>query len=320
MNATQFANVEVEGYFTVVKHKADANGNVIAGTAEQVMDEKHNLILDNGLDLMATSSGTGFLTWCQVGTGSSSPQVSDTSLQSFVAGTQTKQENVNGTQNTTIPYYGWRRTTFRFAAGTLNNVNVSELGVGPTQNGPVMCRALVLDGQGNPTTITVLSDEVLDVTYEFRLYVPTVNNEGEVTLATEGSTHAWICAPIDVDAAQMTAWDYFLGYPFGGPSTSGAYFGVMVAEPNDVLPVTNTGYGGSSVTTYTLAPYVNGTHYRDITINVDLNVGNFPSGLGRVTMSTYAGGYQWCFTPKLPKTATKKLNLTLRTSWARKVI
>lgn len=309
---------EVEGYFRVVKHKADAEGNVIPGTEQVCMEWKHNLILNSGLDLMATSS---FLAACQVGTGSTTPVVSDTALQARSAGSTTIQSESYGTSNGASPYYGWRRKTYRFVAGTLNNVNVSELGIGPATTGPVMCRALVLDGGGSPTTITVLVDEVLDVTYEFRLYVPTANNSGTFTLATEGTTHDWVCSPCDVDAAQNTSWDYSLGSNNFDIASEGAYAGAVVAESNTPLAVT-AGYAGTLLGTSvnSTAAYVGGTYYRQFTLNLDLDQGNFATGLGRVIYTTRAGCYQWTFTPKIAKLATKKLTLVLRVSWARKAI
>lgn len=305
---------EVQGYYRLEKAKVDAEGNEIAGTREVAADWFPNLILDNGLDLMGNSA---FLNACQTGSGSATPTVTDTALQSRIAGSTTIQANLYGTNNTATPYYGWRRKTYRFLAGTSTG-NVSELGVGPNPTGPVMSRALVLDSGGNPTTITILSDEVLDVIYEFRLYVPTSDNTGSITLTTEGSTHTWVAGPIDVDAAQNTSWDYDLGGAFAF-SAAGAYYTGGVFESNTRLAVTGSGSGAG---TYSLThtAYVNGTRYRACTLFLDLNNGNFTTGLGSFQASGTFGAYQFTFSPKIAKIETKKLTINFRISWARKVL
>lgn len=312
-NSALQINLECAGYFRLEKAKVDEQGNEIEGTREVVRDWFRNLILNNGLDLMASAN---YLNACQVGSGSLTPDVAQTALQSRIAGSTTIQAEVYGTNNTVSPYYGWRRKTYRFVAGTATG-NISELGIGPAATGPLFSRALVLDSGGNPTTITILSDEVLDVIYEFRLYVPMTDASGSITLATEGSTHTWTSRACDVDAAQNTSWDYSLGGAFG-ISTAGAYWGTNVRETNVLLAITADGFTNGSPTSVTAQTYTNGNYYRDYLWFCDLNAGNFASGLGLLAMSGTFGAFQFAFNPKIAKVATKKLNLTVRLSWARR--
>lgn len=305
---------EVQGYYRLEKAKVDANGDEIPGTREVAADWFPNLILDNGLDLMGNSN---FLNACQTGSGSATPVVTDTILQNRIAGSTTIQADSYGTNNTVTPYYGWRRKTYRFLAGVTTG-NVSELGIGPATTGPVMSRALVLDSGGNPTTITILSDEVLDVIYEFRLYVPMTDNTGSITLTTEGSTHTWVAGAIDVEAAQNTSWDYNLGNAFAF-SSAGAYYTGGVFESNVRLALTASGTSSGSFS-LTHTAYVNGTRYRSCQLFLDLNNGNFATGLGSFQASGTFGAYQFTFSPKIAKVATKKLTINFRISWARKVL
>ena len=147
------------GWFKIEATRPDGTRRVLA-------DWFPNLILNGGLDRMGANPD--YLSWCQVGSGSTAPVAAQTALVNRIAGTSTQQNNVSGAQ-ASAPYYGWYRRTYRFAQGVAAG-NLSEVGVGWATSGSLFSRALILDGGGSPTTITVLSDEVLDVTYELRRY------------------------------------------------------------------------------------------------------------------------------------------------------
>ncbi len=91
-----------------------------------------------------------YMSTCMVGSGNAAPAETDTALQ---ARASTSNINVQSNNSNVSPRYGWRRRTFRFAAGAAAG-NLSEVGVGWTTTA-VFSRALILDGSGNPTTITV---------------------------------------------------------------------------------------------------------------------------------------------------------------------
>lgn len=126
-----------------------------------------NMILDQGLDFIL--GGRGFPT--RVFTGSSSEPVAATQT-----GVIAPLAQGNTIVNSAHGYdeelgCGWTRFGVRFARGVAQG-NISELsfgldtyGVGNTE---AFCRTLVKDSGGNPTTITVLPDEVLDVYWELR--------------------------------------------------------------------------------------------------------------------------------------------------------
>ena len=77
------------------------------------------------------------------------------------------------------PYYRWAKVTWRFGQGVAAG-NISEVGLG-WGNSNLWNRALIKDANGNPTTITVLSDEYLDVVSEIRDY-PTLSSSGSFNL------------------------------------------------------------------------------------------------------------------------------------------
>src|SRR5690606_4774599 len=69
---------------------------------------------------------------------------------------------------------GWYEITVshQFGQGQAAG-NLSEIGIQHTStSGPLWSRALILDGQGNPTTITVLPDDFLTCYYTLRIMIP----------------------------------------------------------------------------------------------------------------------------------------------------
>ncbi|KAK6697116.1 hypothetical protein SNK04_014381 [Fusarium graminearum] len=83
---------------------------------------------------------------CRVGTGSTAPAVTDTALANQVATTTTVSARTSGVQATT-PYFGWFRSTYRFApSGTAQNL--AEVGVATLATGGLFSRALIVDGGG----------------------------------------------------------------------------------------------------------------------------------------------------------------------------
>ena len=197
---TLHINEQIAGYYRFEAVRLNDCGEELSRRV--AADWFPNLITDGGLDRYGTTND--WLGWCQVGSGSATPAFLDTALASRIAGTS----NVAGAQTTgaqaSSPYYTWRRKTFRFAAG-LAAGNISEVGVGWSEVGNLFSRALVLDAQGNPTTITVLADEVLDVTYEFRCYAPASDTSGTITL--DGANYDWLAR-----AANVTSTDEFAGW------------------------------------------------------------------------------------------------------------
>ena len=133
-----------------------------------------NTILNDGRNIMATE--TYWMDHCQVGTDNTAPTQNDTTLAGYIDGTSTVMETTSG-QNTSPPYYGWKRRRFRFDAGPIGGENLKEAGVGWGLSGAtIMSRALILDPiLHTPTTITPLADEFLDVTYELRYYPPLID-------------------------------------------------------------------------------------------------------------------------------------------------
>ena len=315
MKHVMTAQAGCAGWYRLEKTKVDAAGQLIERTRHVVADWFPNLITDAGLDLMARDA---WLFACHVGSGSAAPAVSDTRLQSRMASTYKTFDS----QNATVidRRYGFMRKTFRFDAGTVNG-NVTELGIAnkvEADQYTLFSRALVLDGNGQPTSITVLADEVLDVTYELRLYAPTSDGSGDATFANSKSVHHWSSRACDLSSTN-TPWNVLLGSAFD-VSTFSACWGGKARADNTLLEMKESVLGGaqySAATKVERQAYTAGSHVLAFVMSWDLDQGNFDGGLGWVGLSGSFGAYQWAFTPKIPKTASQRLSLTMEIAWSR---
>ena len=286
---------ECEGYYKIEAVKPDGSRRLLA-------DWFPNLILDSGLDRMGANAD--YLNWCQVGSGSTAPASTQTTLVARVAGTSTKQSNVSANSGA-APFFARQTVTFRFAAGVATGV-LAEVGVGWATTGSLYSRALILDALGNPTTITVLADESLDVTYELRIYVWTESTTGIIAL--KGITH-------DVLHKSAIAAQWLIaGGKASDTSPSVTAFTGQVSEDITGSP------SGTNISSATIsaAAYTPGALARTLNITAGLTQWNNASGIGAIRIAAGWGQWQIGFTPNIMKTASDILTLQVRHSWGRK--
>lgn len=281
------------------------------GRKRLVADWFPNLITDAGLNRMAYG---GYLNACHVGTNNTPPNVLNNSLVGYVGGTTTVQSSSYGAQST-APYYGWKRITYRFNVGVATG-NLAEVGIATAAaNGGstvLFSRALILDINSNPTTITILPDEVLDVTYELRNYPPLVDVPQTLTITGSGS-HDMVTRAAFVTSS---SWGLYLG---GGVSfnTSGVDGFVF----NGSIGAITSGPSGNSsnVSQYNVGSYVENSLERSGGYGFGLNQGNLAGGITAARYQTTLGYYQTSFSPAITKDATKTLSFVFKTTWARNV-
>ena len=295
---------QVAGWYKIEAVKADGSRRVAA-------DWFPNLITDGGLDRIANN--TDSMVFCQVGSGSSSPLVTDTALASRVASKQfnpvSGDFSSSGAQGS-APYYGWLRLTYRFPQGAAAG-NLSEVGVGWASSGGLFSRALILDSSGNPTTITVLSDEFLDVTYEFRRYPGVSDISGTVIL--DGVSYGWVSRASRVTA--VDAWG-MQNAQFGGSMSSAS----ASLRTGAISTITGEPSGSSGSPTVTAKTYSIGSREAEFILSAGINTANF--AIASLLLSGGGGvfAYQFGFTPAIPKDNTKILTLEVKHSWARKTL
>lgn len=271
----------------------------------------HNLITDAGLAQWGDTSGSRY--WrCGVGSGSAVPTPADTGLQTPVA-------FVNNTSQpsgiaTGAPEYGRGvRQVFTFGVGAVV-ANISEVCVGINNESlPVWSRALILDALGNPTSITILSDEQLRVTYEHMNYPPLDDITGEFELTGNlGGVYSFTAR-----AAMVTDVNFWnpansqsvrIGVPVVN-NTNGAANGTLgpiTGRPSNTGVIGTRGSGTGTGTT------------RNFTDSFSVSQGNVAGGINTYLIQMGAGGYQFEFDPPIMKTNQDTLSLTFSHSWGRR--
>ena len=174
------ANMGMAGEFRVVVKRADGSTKIDTGYQK-------NLILNQGLDFFGGGNDTNMMAYCVIGSGNSQPVYTQTKLDVAIKG-------VSGSTFSTKYDYDAARDgnlyktnkVCKYSFTGLNNVNVSEIGLASIYNDTTtyfLCtRALIKDSQGNPTTITVLSGEILDIYYKLWVVYDTTDKTGQINL------------------------------------------------------------------------------------------------------------------------------------------
>ena len=295
--------------------------------------EFDNLIVDAGMNLFSRATSGFPLSYCMVGTGTTTPTFADTQLANKVANT-VLGSGALGTSvgtSTSEPYYGYGRCTYRFLPGSLNNVNLTEVGISLGNSTTlVFSRALIVDGNGDPTSITVLSDEFLDVTYELRLYPPVDDQTDTITITNVGSINV-TRRPIAVTASSnepgwgpsaastgaLSISRSFISSPENtnlSVRVSGAQT-ALVAKTNAWNSVATLVATSSSVS---YSAYVAGSFEQNMTYILGLDAGNTTGGVGFFQFAIRGlGAYQYLFDSKIAKNNTNTLRFNMKAVWSR---
>lgn len=294
------------------------------GTLRQEI-EFNNLITNQGLDWVyqpptfAVYGGTGknLSGFCCVGTGTTPPANTDTKLGTF--GTFA---SVYGNTSIIYSYIAgspsiWQYvTTTTFPAGTATGT-WSEIGVGPVgppgalsvttePSGPYLfSHALIVDGGGSPTTISVLSTEQLVVTYTLQLYITNTDVSYPAflinTTSTTGTLRPTVVSSVQGSmpaqgASGQTSFNVYsgsLGTYTGSPSGATVASGLTSASGYS----SGSYFCSLSATWSASAPLVN-------TWTV-------------VVANSMLGNYQFSLSPPVVIGAGASFSLTVNVSWAR---
>lgn len=276
--------------------------------------EGKNLILNQGLNRWFSAPTSTIMNRCRVGTGTSTPVVTQTQLDNVIATTSSRTIN-SGSSGGIPDWYYFYQCTYTFPLGGVVG-NISELGLDDNTN--LMTRALIKDELGNPTTITVTAEEQLIVIYELRKYSPTGDSNLTLTLNFNGTPTDFdsVIRAANVSNITFSPWDP--NEPLS--AATGTNF-VTAFETQTLGATTSTPAGsGLSGTLNAAGAYVNETFYRDYTADFSLTQGNFTNGIGSIALFGSAIArhiFQLNFTPRILKNADRLLSIPVRLSWAR---
>jgi hypothetical protein len=267
-----------------------------------------NLVLDAGLNRIGGNAPFGF---AMVGTGTTAPAIGQTALVAQVGSTSTQQGSVvtgvdapNG--------YSYMRITYRFGVGVATGT-LSEVGVGWSST-DCFSRALIVDGGGSPTTVTVLADEELDLTYELRAYWPLSDLTGVIALDS-------INYSTRVRTALNGTWnDRWASFIAGGVSITSADVSLYPAQASlSAFGDQSTAPSGTAgVISGALAnngAYVSNQFYRNYRLTVGLSA--YTSPIGAALLTTPLGYYKVMFDAPIPKSGSNTLQLDFRLTFGR---
>lgn len=294
-----------------------------AQTGEVKQHLEFDNLLTNGL-MDGIGNGTFNLTTAfngiQVGSGSLTPQFTDTALQAPIGSISTTQGSAAVVSANTTPEYGFRRINRVFTESQANG-ELREVGVF-SAGGVLTSRALLRDSAGNITTITKTPSDFLTIQYEYRLHAP---QDVTGSFFVNSGSCDYTIRPAGVNAS--TGWLTYL-INMGGWTQAVARMHEANTLVNRQLENNPSPQVDSTNASFllTVQPYSNGTYYRDILLEVNPNAGNFTTGIGLMTLhpwTTTVGttdiyGWQMNFVPSIDKTIERKFTLRVRVSWARR--
>ena len=320
---------KVCGFYKIEAFKRDKSGNETSRRV--VADWFPNLITDIGLSHMFANGYiysydsprySGILKHCMVGAGNTTPSTNDSVLDVQLAHTNTYMSHVATTEKSS-PYYRKYIIKYRFGEGVAEG-NVAEVGVGWKVDATYYCfsRALILDTNGNPTVITVLNDEWLDITYEYRIYPKETDDTGTVVFSGDiGGTYDWIAR-----LANVVYWALNVnGYPqLSMGQNSKNYYTYTYASSADISNISTqptTNYNAKFMITQDMIQQGlnSATHY----YSLGLTQGNIPGGVRSFVVGVGSCWYQIQFDNQaspgtgIPKTDTDILTFKFKVSWGR---
>lgn len=287
--------------------------------------EFDNLITNQGLDAYGICNDRYLLNNCYVGTGMAQPSVTDVGLSVPLASTSGLQET-NHIAPTAPSWISSRVNRYRFPVGTATG-NITEVGIGGENY--FWSRALVLDEQGQPSPVTVLANEYLDVIYTLRMH-PNLNDI-PFSFNLGGVTYNGIARPQEIQGSHISGSSN-LAVNGGIVPTSGIeiFTGYRGGQLGSITQ-TPQNYQQSStnfVSGYSLKEYILGSYQRDFQMVLGLdacNIGGIdmmtigPRGVGNYGTigSQLALWTQLSFDKTIPKDNTNSIQFTIRAKWAR---
>ena len=298
----------------------DEGGEVKLDTGYQ-----KNLILDQGLDFFGGGKGGSLNASCAIGSGNSTPEVTQTGLDSFIAitsGSSSTNSREYSDKGDNL-YRVWEQKQYRFTG--LDNVNISEVGLASQGSSPsniyLTTRALIKDSGGLPTSISVKKGETLDIYYKVHKVID-IRDVSYVINILDGNGGT---IPYNVTARPVNIGGGTQGSLAFSPvhiSTAAEYSGSLVAsgELTNNKIVYPSGSLSPMYTGVVESPYIKGSYKKRFSLELGLNIGNGNIRTFAVTASS--GAYQLRYgsvadDSPIVKTAKDIASFPFEVSWGR---
>ena len=273
-----------------------------------------NQITDIGLVQMGATSTDNWRNYCHVGSGTSTPDPTDTALDTFM-GSSNSRSGGAFTRQTADPWGIFEQQVYRFNAGNATGT-IREAGISwNTVTGSLFSRFLVTPA------IVKNADQVLDIYWEFRMYrqgSDIINTNVDIpedgisvlyNTITRGSNYNSINpgTAFRQFGAYQGSWNFAFSGPIGSitgsPSgTSDSSYGL--SYPGSVVPITDGAYRDVTWSAPLTEANVGGIrctrHRHDHNYDVQIQYTDVATG-----------------TRLIPKDNTNILDLSLRTTWKR---
>ena len=307
----------VSGHFHVIKKRR--------GIIVQELDFD-NIITDVGLRRMASERHLDRTIggYCILGTGTSTPVSTDTTLQAYGGSTTNRYRSLI---ESSLGSGADRQMRITYEYGLNDAIGTwTEVGItwdNSSSNPQVFCRMLFADDQGNPTAVEKTSEDTLTIIYTFHLKrlsdTPVIN-----TINVEG------IGDVDVSSIVLNrGLELITNSEFAKNYFYGNYYKTYIrlgTGSGDILPTRTACYSAINTepTMLQVLPYETGAFYREFLFE-------WPAALtGTITEAIYTNGsglyyasnngpvIYMQFSPAVPKTdTTKKIRLRPRITFSR---
>ncbi len=305
------SKAKISGQFHILVKSPDGS------TREYEFD---NLITNNGLNKI----GRNVLpTRLLAGSGNTAPTFTDTQMQALLASSTVKSDAgawtvVSTVETATNPHYITWSYAFVFPKNTAVGI-WAELGSGWGTT-DLFSRALIKDAEGNPITLTVVTDEEVTVTYSVRAYLPYIASSTTVnTITMNGTEYTLTSRPCLAQTTSLLGQSIFGTFSTGSVNTIlRSYTNVTGMGSAINAPLAGTLLSSANASN-TVSAYVTDSFYNQWTNSVPINLMNHSSISGFISA---AWNYGICevatrVEPPITKTNTQTFSITTRYYWDR---
>lgn len=309
----------ISGHYRIEKREVGSN------KLKCVM-EFDNLITNRGLD--GYGRGVATTRYCYIGRGTNAPDVNDRTLGSYVGAAYISSHSTSGA--VAPDYVSSSTNVYRFNAGQVTG-NFTEIGIGNAGGNPVndylFSRALILDEHGNPSVITVLPNEYLDIYYTIYFHPP-LTQEVDFGITILGTTHHVIGKMAQASGSSIDT-NYDGLFCVQDATIQGVYKNCTAL--GDITGNVNGIETDKSASGYPYHPrgsraaYADGTYKIASTFHFGLGNDNYEEGISGLLFETGASRAnntlrmysQYLIDPPIPKSNKRELDLTFEWSWGR---